>query len=135
MKVFLTGASGVIGGSVSSALVAKGHTIRGLVRNSIKAEEVALRGIEPVIGTLDNTELLAHESRQADAVINTASSDHRGAVEAIIDGLKGSGKAFLHTSGSSIVGDEAMGEPSERIHAEGEQVNPEPDKIDRVGKG
>src|ERR1700730_4389518 len=32
-----------------------------------------------------------------------ASSDHRGAVEALIAGLTGSGKPLLHTSGSSAI--------------------------------
>jgi nucleoside-diphosphate-sugar epimerase len=132
MKIFLTGASGFIGGSVGAALVARGHVLRGLVRDPAKAEAVALQGIEPVIGSLDDGEILIRESRDADAVVNTASSDHRGAVEAIVEALKGSGKALLHTSGSSIVGDEAMGEPSERIHAEGAEIHPEPDKVARV---
>jgi ATP-dependent phosphoenolpyruvate carboxykinase len=35
-----------------------------------------------------------------DCVVNAASSDHRAAVEAIIAGLSGSGKTFLHTSGA-----------------------------------
>jgi nucleoside-diphosphate-sugar epimerase len=132
MKIFLTGASGYIGGSVGAALVAKGHIVRGLVRDQSKAAGVALTGIEPVIGTLDDASLLTEEARAADAVINTASSDHRGAVEAILRGIEGSGKAFLHTSGSSIVGDEAMGEPSDRIYAEDAKLEPEPDKVARV---
>ena len=68
-----------------------------------------------VIGSLDDTALLQDEARAADAVVNAANSDHRGAVEALIAGLKDSGKPLLHTSGSSIVGDEAMGEPSEKV--------------------
>ncbi|KAA0698318.1 NAD-dependent epimerase/dehydratase family protein [Neorhizobium sp. P12A] len=132
MKIFLTGASGYIGGSVGAALVAKGHTVRGLVRDQAKAADVVRTGIEPVIGTLDDTSLLTEEARAADAVINTASSDHRGAVEAILRGIEGSGKAFLHTSGSSIVGDEAMGEPSDSIYDEDAKIEPEPDKVARV---
>jgi hypothetical protein len=65
-------------------------------------------------------------------VVNAASSDHRGAVEALLSGLAGSGKPLLHTSGSSIVADQAMGEPSERIYFEDTPIEPEPDKIARV---
>jgi hypothetical protein len=39
---------------------------------------------------------------------------------------------ILHTSGSSIVGDEAMGEPSDRIFHEDTPIVPEPDKVARV---
>ena len=114
MKVFLTGASGYIGGSVAAALIADGHEVRGLVRSKEKADLVAARGVEPVIGSLDDADLLRAEARACDAVVNAASSDHRGAVEALISGLSGSGKAFIHSSGSSIVADLAMGEPSDR---------------------
>ena len=46
--------------------------------------------------------------------------------------LAGSGKPLLHTSGSSIVGDEAMGEPSERIFDEDTPIEPHADKVARV---
>ena len=75
MRIFLTGANGYIGGSVACALIAAGHKVRGLVRSSAKADTVAAHGIEPVIGSLDDTALLQTEARAADAVINAASSD------------------------------------------------------------
>ena len=115
MKVFLTGASGYIGGAVATALIKAGHAVSGLVRDRTKADAVAARGIEPIVGSLDSAVLLREEARAADAVINAASSDHRGAVEALLAGLAGSGKVFIHSSGSSIIADLAMGEPSERI--------------------
>lgn len=132
VRIFLTGANGYIGGSVAAILAADGHRVRGLVRDGAKAEAVAAHGIEPVIGTLDDAELLSAEARAADAVINAASSDHHGAVEALIDALAGSGKPFIHSSGSSIVADLAMGEPSDRIFDEATPIEPAPDKVARV---
>ncbi|CCA90746.1 NAD-dependent epimerase/dehydratase family protein [Novosphingobium sp. PP1Y] len=132
MKIFVTGASGYIGGSVAALLASKGHEVRGLVRTASKADGVRAKGIEPVIGTLDDAELLTAEAQAADAVINTADSDHQGAVEALLAGLAGSGKPFIHTSGTSLVGDEAMGEPSDVIFTEDTPVKPEPDKEHRV---
>lgn len=132
MKIFVTGASGYIGGSVAALLARKGHDVRGLVRSQAKAEGVRAHGIEPVIGTLDDDALLTAEARAADAVINAADSDHAGAVKALLAGLAGSGKPFIHTSGSSLVGDEAMGEPSDAIFTEDTPVKPEPDKEHRV---
>jgi nucleoside-diphosphate-sugar epimerase len=76
--------------------------------------------------------LLQGEARAADAVVNAASSDHRGAVEALLAGLTGSGKPFIHSSGSSIVADLAIGEPSDRIFAETTPIVPSPDKAARV---
>ena len=90
-EIFITGANGFIGGAVASALGSDGHAVRGLVRDMAKAEAVAAHGIEPVIGSLDDAALLQAEAQAADAVVNAASSDHRGAVEALIAGLTGSG--------------------------------------------
>ncbi len=132
MQVFLTGANGYIGGAVASSLIASGHKVRGLVRDKAKAETVAAHGIDAVIGTLDDASLLRAEARAGDAVVNTASSDHRGAVEALIAALSGSGKPFIHSSGSSIVADLAMGEPSDRIFDETTRVAPLADKAARV---
>lgn len=132
MKVFVTGASGFIGGAIATRLVKDGHTVRGLIRDEQRIDELKSFGIIPVLGTLDDSEIITREASVADAVINAASSDHRGAVEAILEGIKGTQKVFLHTSGSSIVGDEAMGEASDRVNFEGENFNPEPDKVARV---
>ena len=77
MKIFVTGASGFIGGSVAARLVQAGHAVRGLIRDAAKADAVRAHGIEPVIGTLADHGLLAEEARAADAVVNAASSDDR----------------------------------------------------------
>jgi nucleoside-diphosphate-sugar epimerase len=132
MRIFLTGANGFIGSAVALALTAAGHNVRGLVRNGAKAKIVAEYGIEPVVGSLDDTAVLQGEAQAAHAVINAASSDHRGAVETLIAALSGSGKTFIHSSGSSIVADLAMGEPSDRIFDEAKAVEPLPDKAARV---
>jgi uncharacterized protein YbjT (DUF2867 family) len=63
MKVFCTGASGYIGGSVAAHLIAAGHDVTGLVRSAGKAEAVRARGIQPLLGTLDDVEILARAAR------------------------------------------------------------------------
>jgi len=108
-NIFLTGATGYIGGSVATKLIESGYRVRGLVRTTEKAALLKKRGIEPVLGELEDVPLLSLEAKAADAVINMASADHMGAVEALIDGLRGSSKPFLHTSGSSVVGDDVRG--------------------------
>src|SRR5262245_28003816 len=132
MQIFITGANGYIGGAVASALIADGHRVRGLVRSKAKADAVAAYGVEAVVGSLDDAALLQAEARAADGVVNAASSDHRGAVGALLAGLSGSGKPFLHSSGSSIVADLAMGEPSGRIFHEGTPIEPQAEKAARV---
>jgi nucleoside-diphosphate-sugar epimerase len=109
MNIFVTGAGGYIGGSVAMALLAAGHRVRGLARSAASAERLAASGIDPVLGTLNDADVLTREARAADGVINTASADHVGAVRALIAGLEGSSKVLLHTSGSSVIGDDARG--------------------------
>jgi uncharacterized protein YbjT (DUF2867 family) len=125
LKIFVTGASGYIGGSVAATLLRRGYQVRGLVRDRAKGDAVAAFGVDPVVGLLEDIGLLAEEARSADGVVNAASSDNQVAVEAILSGLKGSGKPFLHTSGSSIVADKAMGEPSVQIYYETTPIQPQ----------
>ena len=115
MKLFLTGTTGFIGGSVAQVLVQAGHQVRGLVRTPGRADAVSALGVVPVIGTLDDATLLTQEANASDGVINAASSMHRPGLEALIDGLRGSGKPLLHTSGigmisSDVAGDDAVDE-------------------------
>jgi len=109
MKVFITGATGYVGGSIAVHLIKAGHSVRGLVRDMRKADALAQLGVEAVQGDLDDRDVLIREARAADAVINCASSDHRDAIEALLEGLAGSGKPLLHTSGSSVIGDAVAG--------------------------
>ena len=132
MKIFCTGASGYIGGSVAAHLAAAGHQVTGLVRSADKADAVRALGIEPVMGTLDDTQTLARAARAADVVVNAASADHKGAVTALLDALAGSGKAFIHTSGSSIVGTRSRGERSDDIFDEDTPITPSPARVARV---
>lgn len=132
MKVFVTGAAGFIGGSIATGLVKAGHQVTGLVRSAEQAKEMTALGIAPVIGTLDDSALLAEQARAADAVINAASSDHRAAVEAVLGALRGTNKTFLHTSGSSIVGDASGGKSSDVIYYEDKLPEPTVDKAARV---
>ena len=52
MKVFLTGATGYIGGSVAERLIASGHQVVGLVRSAESIPLLKDRGVESVLGNL-----------------------------------------------------------------------------------
>ncbi len=127
MKILVTGATGFIGGSVAKRLRDEGHEILGLVRDPQKIAALSNLGIKPVLGTLEDKTALTQYALSADAVINAADSDHQDAVETFIKALSGSGKIFIHTSGSSVIGDDAKGEyASEKIYSDDTPFAPIP---------
>src|SRR5262245_61073509 len=133
MRVFVTGASGYIGGSVAEGLRELGHDVLGLVRSAEKARPLKERGITPILGTLDDAAILTGAARQADAVIHAADADHSEAIETLIAALGHSGKLLVHTSGSSIVADEADGEfASPVVFTEDTYFEPVPNRRPRV---
>ncbi|MEY8758976.1 NAD(P)H-binding protein [Chryseobacterium tongliaoense] len=110
MKIFLTGANGYIGSSIGKVLVDQGHIVYGLIRDASKSGEVRGLGIIPVVGSLEDSGLLTEYAEKSDAVIHAADSEHLKSVETILDALEGSGKPFIHTSGSSVVADDVLGD-------------------------
>lgn len=132
MKIFMTGASGYIGGTVADSLIKAGHSVTGLARTEGAAAKLRAHGIEGMRGDLSSHSVVRNAARGADAVINCANAEDPFVVAAIIEGLAGSGKPFLHTSGSSIVGDKAAGKFSPKIHHEDTPLDPLPEKIQRV---
>ena len=132
MKVFIVGASGYIGGSVAQALMQRGNTVSGLARSAQTAAALRQRGIAPVAGALDDTGAIAAAAKDADVTIGAASADHRGAAEAIVKALTNTGKTYIHTSGSSIVGTPARGEFVADIFDEDTPFTPPPARRARV---
>jgi nucleoside-diphosphate-sugar epimerase len=133
MKVFVTGATGYIGGSVADRLIALGNQVTGLVRSADKAPALKARGIEPVRGTLDDSEMLADAANAADAVIHAASADHPASVVTLVSALERSGKTLIYTTGSGIVADSAVGEHTGSVvYTEDTYFEPVPFRRPRV---
>lgn len=117
-KVFITGANGYIGGTIAHLLLKKGYEVTGLIRRSELAKELEIIGMRTIIGSIDDSALIAKEALLADAVINTASVLDTFFIDTLIDTLQGTGKTLIHTSGSSILGDKSVGERSDFIYNE-----------------
>lgn len=131
MKIFVTGASGYIGGSIATALVSNGHEVVGLCRSTDKAALLKQMNIEPILGTLRDEQILFQSARAADVVINAANADDPFVVEVLLQALEGSGKKLIHISGSSIVGDRAAGGYSNRTFHED---IPRPIRFEKIGR-
>ena len=132
MKILVTGATGYIGGSVSTRLLEKGHQVIGLARTEQAAANLKQRGIEPVAGTLNDHGPLQRAAQSVDAVINAAQADNPFVVLAILPQLSGTGKVFIQTSGSSVVSTYDEGEFVGRVFNEDTPITPMPEKATRV---
>jgi nucleoside-diphosphate-sugar epimerase len=132
MRIFCTGTSGYIGGSIAVALAAAGHEVSGLVRSERSAEQVEALGLTPVHGTLDDVDVLRAAALRADAVINSANADHEPSAQALLQALEGTGKTYIHTSGSSIVGTQSAGERVDAVFDETTPINPSRGRAARV---
>lgn len=133
MQVFLTGATGYFGGTIAQKLIDAGHEVVGLIREGGRAtpEEMRARGITPVVGTLDDLDVLAEQAAAADVIINTANVDHRPSVDVFLKAIEDKSKMFIQTGGSAIVADCADGEPSDKVYDESSAISPLPLRVDR----
>ncbi|KAI8652481.1 NAD(P)-bd-dom domain-containing protein [Fusarium keratoplasticum] len=110
-KIFLTGATGYIGGDGLHTLV-KAHPeyeITALVRNKEKGDLVASQypSVKLVYGDLDDFELLAEQVSKADITCHWASCEHEAAAKAIAEGISRKAKDdagfVIHLSGADII--------------------------------
>ncbi|KAG0012490.1 hypothetical protein BGZ82_002580 [Podila clonocystis] len=121
VQVFIIGATGYIGSTAMGLLLQESaksrHTFRALVRSPEKAEDIRSLGVEPVLGSLDDSQLLEKEAAHADIVLSFANSDHLGSVQAILKGLQHRPRPengrkrpiLIHTSGTGVLLDGAYG--------------------------
>ncbi|RFA14315.1 epimerase [Subtercola boreus] len=114
MTIFLTGATGFIGSAILRQLLADGREVTALVRSGEKAATVSELGAHAVVGDITDTRLLEEQARQSDGVIHVASpGDETSAaiddalVTAVLAGLEGSDKPYVHTGGIWVLGNGA----------------------------
>jgi nucleoside-diphosphate-sugar epimerase len=123
MRVFLTGATGYIGSAVADALRGAGHEVSGLARSDASADRLRAMEVQPIRGDFTDPELVSAAARAAEGVISAATSNDpavdASAINAILDGLRGSGKPFVYTSGIWV-----YGESGDRILTETSQGKP-----------
>lgn len=74
----VVGATGALGSSVASELLARGHAVRILVRPGSDAKQLIELGAEPVEGDLKEPDSLARACAGVGTVVTTANSAGRG---------------------------------------------------------
>jgi nucleoside-diphosphate-sugar epimerase len=76
MRVFITGAHGYIGSSVTKQLLASGHQVLGLAHHPEAAVKLQALGAESFTGTISDPLPLIEAVKQCDAVITLAFNHH-----------------------------------------------------------
>jgi nucleoside-diphosphate-sugar epimerase len=110
MRIFLTGATGYIGSAVARHLRAAGHAVVGMARSDASAERLVQAGLAVHRGDLADAGSVAAAVREADAVVHVAvgvqlghaSATDLAAVDAMVDGLAGTDRPLVVTSGVAV---------------------------------
>lgn len=113
-RIFVTGATGYLGGAVAARLQRSGRTVYGLTRDSKRAEALAAAGITPVVGSLEQPASWIATLKNCDAAVHAAIDPHAtaGADQAALESfrvaaLDGRLRRLIYTSALWVNGDTA----------------------------
>jgi nucleoside-diphosphate-sugar epimerase len=121
MRVFVTGATGFIGSAITSKLLNAGHQVIGLTRSVEGAEMLRKYGAEPLLGGMEDFDILRRGADATDAVIHSAFNHDftkflencetdRLAIEALGDALADTDKPLIVTSGLPLTPNDQVSE-------------------------
>jgi nucleoside-diphosphate-sugar epimerase len=111
MRVFLTGATGLIGSAIVPELINAGYQVLGLARSETSAKALLSAGAEVLFGNLEDLHTLSDGASWADGVIHCAfdfehfeksSETERLAIAAFGTSLAGSDRPLIVSSGLGL---------------------------------
>ncbi|CAF0923194.1 unnamed protein product [Rotaria sordida] len=121
INIFLTGATGYIGGSILTGLLnhpnASNFKITALIRgDESRVKKLESLGVTPVVGSNDSHDIIEKAASQSDVVIHTAdSADDLPSAKSIVSGLNkrtqttGKQVIYIHTSGTGVLAEDVRG--------------------------
>jgi nucleoside-diphosphate-sugar epimerase len=143
INIFLTGATGYIGGSLLTALLqhpnASNFCITALIRgDNERVQKLASLNVKTLLGSNESFEILEKAASESDVVIHTSnSSDDLPSTQAIISGLNKRTQTtrkpviYIHTSGTCVIGEDVRGKKGSDIvytDLDPAQINSLPDE-------
>ena len=126
-KVLIVG-PGFIGWNVLELLAKENYSVTAIVRRPEHAEQLKASGAsQTVSGDINDKPLITKQVVDHDIVIHTASADHLESAEAVLDGVQqradqGLHTIYIHTSGTSVIGDTSPGGSSGKVYHDNVQA-------------
>ena len=124
MRIFMTGATGYVGGAVAAQLLEGGHEVAALVRPQSDSKRLRDRGATIVAGDLENLSDFAHTLATYEVLVHTAFSPGKDAVardRTAVDVFTATNAFVVFTSGVWV-----CGQTGDRVADEKTPVNPLP---------
>lgn len=127
MKIIILGATGYLGAHIGATLCAAGHDVTGLTRRDTPERRAFLeeKGMRTLIGDIVEGEF--PDVASFDAVIfapQLTMDPEQEVVSHILGLLEGTGKTFVFTSGTGVLGQRTMGDWSQDSFAEDDAFVP-----------
>lgn len=117
MRILVTGATGKVGCRFVPRLLAKGHTVRVLVRDEMRSASLAKRGAQVVVGDLNRADTLPAAVKDVEAIAHLGAyfrtlnddegivkTNHAGTLALANAALKADVKRFVFVSTGMVYG-------------------------------
>ncbi|PHH85144.1 hypothetical protein CDD83_838 [Cordyceps sp. RAO-2017] len=140
-KIFLTGASGFIGGDLLYLLakLRPQDRVRALIRDASKGAAVkkSFDQVQLVPGSLDDVDLVSREAKDADIVVHLAATGHLKSVQSIHQALSskpqgGKSPYWIQISGASVLAAPELADKSRLFGAGSETIYDDLSGIERI---
>lgn len=135
-RILVVGATSFIGTSVARLLFESGYSVTGLARSDEAAAVLSARGLTVLRAGIGAVATASDGLKRFDACLWLSPlplTEERGALEPLLEAMTDSGKAFIFTSGTAVLGiPSPLGEWDERSFAEGDAFEPSPRLARRV---
>lgn len=118
MRVFLTGATGYIGGAVATALRAHGHEVAALVRPEAESKRLLDAGVFIVAGDLTTLPSISDTLGEYDVFVHTAfsSKDPVANDKNAVDVFTAARGHFIYTSGVWVLGNTTKADENSKVN-------------------
>jgi len=126
MRVLVIGATGYLGANAGQAIAASGADVTGLTRSAQRRDFLNEYSMDVMLGDL-LTEDGFPDVAPFDAIVfapQLLMDPEQAAVTRILDTIEGSGKTFIFTSGTGVIGQRTMGAWSQDSFAEDDPFEP-----------